>query len=1382
MSNQSDGDGAGGRAADAGDGFMVVGLGASAGGIHAFKEFFSNVPERSGMAYVVILHLSPDHDSQLAGVLQQSTPMPVAQVSERVRIEPDHVYVIPPNKSLSMLDGSLVLSDVTRIEERRAPVDIFFRTLAESQRSRAACVVLSGTGADGSMGLKRVKEQGGVAVVQDPAEAEYSDMPRNSIATGLVDYVLPVAEMPARLVAYRDSLSLVVTDESEETGQARRNLAEEQALAAILTQLRLRTGHDFSSYKRGTVRRRIERRIGVTQVADLPAYAKYIRENPQEARSLLKDLLISVTNFFRDRKAFEALEKLVIPRLFENKGAGGYVRVWVPGCATGEEAYSIAMLLAEYAQTLPSPPSIQVFASDIDETAIQTARAGSYTFNDVADVSPEQLRRYFSKHRDLYSVRRELREMVLFAQHDLLKDPPFSHLDLVSCRNLLIYLNGTGQGKAMSLFHFAMNPGGFLFLGGSETVGDYSDLFVAVDKNTHLYQARAAIARTAAPLLPVAPPRPVGAAPPSEDARLETRAQERLSYLDLHRRLLELYAPPSVLVNAEHEIIHLSESAGRYLKIPGGEPSYNLLTVALPELRLELRGALFHAAQHKANVEVPGLAVRVGDRVETLNVIVRPVVRGDDTARGFFLVIFEPIPESAADGAEDKVLRAVEPVARQLEDELAHIRTQLRTTVEQYEVQHEELRASNEELQAINEELRSTAEELETSKEELQSANEELTTINQELKIKIEELSQSNNDLLNLMGSADIGTVFLDRSLRVKLFTPSARDIFNLIPADIGRPLSDLTSKLAEDGLVAQAEEVLDRLHTIEREVRTHSGVWFLMRLIPYRTAEDRIEGVVVTFLDITRRIHAEESLREARASLEFALEAAHLGAWDVDLTTGRAHTSLLHNQIFGYTEPVTAWGPDVFREHVHPEDHAKFETGFARALETGVLDLQLRVRRPNGSVHWIHDHGRVYYDGQRRPHRMAGVTLDVTERKEVDALLLASEERMQLLLDSATDYAIFSTDAEGRIESWNSGAERIIGYTAAEAVGQHARMIFTPEDRAQGADVQEMQTAREQGRATDERWHVRKDGSRFYASGVLSPLGDAPGSGFVKIMRDLTSQKSADEELRNAHEELERRVSERTDELRLSVEAMLAEVKERRTAEEHARSLVGQLVTAQEDERRRISRDLHDQLGQQLTAMRLKLAALKESCGQDDVSRSRVEEVQALAERIDSEVDFLAWELRPTALDDLGLTAALTNFVKEWSSHYHIPAEAHISGFGSGALRLPPQTETCLYRVTQEALNNVYKHAQAARVSVILERRGGDAVLVIEDDGVGFDASEAASWEGDRGLGLVGMRERAALLGGSVEFESEPGKGTTIFARVPAWTKPAGGVDDDGN
>ncbi|HWW76563.1 MAG TPA: CheR family methyltransferase, partial [Pyrinomonadaceae bacterium] len=705
MSNNPDGNGHEVVPGNVGDGFMVVGLGASAGGIRALGKFFENVREGSGMAYVVILHLSPEHDSRLAEVLQQSTRMPVTQVNESVRIAPDHVYVIPPNRSLSMHEDSLVLSDVAGVEERRAPVDIFFRTLADSHGARAACVVLSGTGANGSMGLKRVKEHGGVTVTQDPEEAEYPDMPRNSIATGLVDYVLPVAEIPARLAQYRATLSLFELKEERDGPAAAPDLREEQALAAILTQLRMRTGQDFGNYKRPTVRRRIDRRISVAQVADVVEYAHYIREHPEEARALLKDMLISVTNFFRDRAAFNALEQQFIPKLFEEKGPGGHVRVWTAGCATGEEAYSLAMLLTEYAETLAHPPSVQVFASDIDEEAVQAARAGYYTLNDAADVSPERLRRFFTKTGDGYTVRRELRELVLFANHNLLKDPPFSHLDLISCRNLLIYLNRAGQEKAMNIFHFALNPGGYLFLGGAESAADYTDLFVTADKGGHIFQARAAGRRFAPQLLTAAPPRPAPAvALPGRGAnRPAFGARERLSYLDLHQRLLEMYAPPSALVNADYEIVHLSESVGRYLVLPGGEPTNNLLAVVRPELRLELRSALFQAAQYRENVEAPATAVGSGDRTEWVRVHVRPVIGIEDTARGFFLVLFERLAEAETSSADAAVPGVAEPPDSRLEEELGHVKAQLRTTVEQHEVQQEELRASNEELQAMYE-------------------------------------------------------------------------------------------------------------------------------------------------------------------------------------------------------------------------------------------------------------------------------------------------------------------------------------------------------------------------------------------------------------------------------------------------------------------------------------------------------------------------------------------------------------------------------------------------------------------------------------------------------------------------------------------------------
>jgi PAS domain S-box-containing protein len=835
--------------------FLIVGLGASAGGIQAFQEFFQHVPPKTGMAYVVILHLSPDHDSKLANVLQTTTKMPVQQVNKKVKVEPDHVYVVPPNQHLTMSDGYIVVSANTQVEDRRAPIDIFFRTLAESHGSKAIAIILSGTGANGSMGLKRVKEKGGATFVQNPREAEFNEMPRNAIATELVDEVLNVADIPAKIIAYKNSLGKIQIPEEPE----KRPEDQQQALREIFTEIRVRTGHDFTNYKRPTLLRRIERRINIHNLPDLPSYVAYMHQNPDETHALLKDLLISVTNFFRDKKAFEIIETDILPILLKNKTAENQLRIWVAGCATGEEAYSLAILCAEKTSGSIDAPKIQIFATDIDEAAIATAREGLYTINDLADVSQERLRRFFIKEGDEYRIRREVRETIMFANHNFLKDPPFSHLDLISCRNVMIYLNNVAQERVTETFHFALNPGGFLFLGSSESVDGATDLYACYNRENHIFQSRQATPR-AYPIPESVPNFHIDKQAVAISQQQESKILERISFGDLHQQLLEQYAPPSLVVNEEYDVVHLSERVGKYLQISGGEPSENVLKLARPELRLELRSALYQATQRQSAVEARGLKMNLDGHEETINIHVRPVLRAGDTARGFILVLFEPSTNSAD---QEILLTSDEPVARHLEEELMRLKAQLRSSSEQHEFQAEELKASNEELQAMNEELRSAAEELETSKEELQSINEELRTVNQELKVKIEEATLTANNLQNLINSTDIGTIFLDRSFRVALFTPAVRDIFNLIPADYGRPLSDITHKLEYHDFLHDAEAVLDKLTAVEKEVSTTEKKVFLMRISPYRTTEDRINGVVITFVDITARKEAEQQLQQ---------------------------------------------------------------------------------------------------------------------------------------------------------------------------------------------------------------------------------------------------------------------------------------------------------------------------------------------------------------------------------------------------------------------------------------------------------------------------------------------------------------------------------------
>lgn len=555
--------------------FPIVGLGGSAGSITSFREFFRNVEPDSGMAYVVILHLSPEHESRLAEVLQGSAKIPVTQVQGTVKIEPNCVYVIPPNKSMSLSDGHLVLSEVKGFEERRAPVDIFFRTLGDHLDSRAIAIVMSGTGADGSMGIRRVKETNGLVLVQDPAEAEFGEMPRNAIATGVTDFVVPVAEMPRRIASYRRQVgALRLAERVEEHRED-----DEQALVDVFTLLRVRTGQDFANYKRATVLRRIERRLAVHDLKTLTEYAKYMRENQDEPQALLRELLISVTNFFRDADVWETVEKAVIPKLLEGKRADDHLRIWVAGCATGEEAFSLAMLLAER----PGLPDVQIFATDLDEHAIARARNACYSEADVADVAPERLRRFFIHDSEGFRIRREVREMVLFAHHNLIKDPPFSHLDFISCRNLLIYLNRTAQQRALEVMHFALEPGGYLLLGTAESADAASGLFSLADKDAHLFQSRAVPRVVNPPQAPQGGPVEVRVArPASEPRQFEGRVRERFAPLDLHHRLLETYAPPSLIVDEDYNIVHLSERVGRYLQFAGGEASTNVLQVIRP--------------------------------------------------------------------------------------------------------------------------------------------------------------------------------------------------------------------------------------------------------------------------------------------------------------------------------------------------------------------------------------------------------------------------------------------------------------------------------------------------------------------------------------------------------------------------------------------------------------------------------------------------------------------------------------------------------------------------------------------------------------------------------------------------------------------------------
>ncbi len=820
----------------------VAGIGASAGGVRALQAFFAALPTKIGIALVVVVHLDPEHASELASILATQTKMRVMQVVERTPLEVDTVYVIPPNRRLLITGSDIATAPFDEPRGQRAPIDLFFRSLAE-QHGDGFAIILSGSGSDGAVGVRAVREKGGLILVQDPAEAEYASMPRSAISSG-ADFVLPVKQLAAQLVE--------LIQAKDHVPQQELNDKDEDVFRRILGQLRGKTGQDFSKYKRATVMRRLARRMQIAQTESLESYSNYLREHPEEVQALFNDLLISVTSFFRDPSAYKVLAEDVVPNLFTNQSDDHSVRVWVPGCATGEEAYSIAMLLLEEAGRREARPEIQVFASDLDAGALAAAREGRYPTAIAADVSEERLRRFFTREGEHYRIRREVRDLVVFASHSLLKDPPFSRLNLISCRNLLIYLDRDLQHQVISIFHYALLPGAYLFLGTSETAEAPPGLFTTVDRDARLYQATER-ARDRLPPLPrvltaVRIPEFPSTARPQRSAQIDAV---------LHRHALETSAPPSMLVDEGHLIANLSESAGRFLQHPGGPLTNDAADVVRPELRLELRAALHRAFEsNERTVSLP-IPVQFNGSARAVVLFVQPIHRAEGTSSAIVMFIEGGAAELNLPGDGNGSGDASATVI-QLREELHATRTLLRTSREQYESATEELRAANEELQSINEEYRSTAEELETSKEELQSINEELQTLNNELKLKLDMVSRAHNDLQNLMSATDVGTLFLDRSLRIKRFTPHVTALFNIAAGDEGRPVTDFTHRLEYGEMVEDARSVLADLIPIEQTIRTNDDCWFLMRIRPYRTLEDKIEGVVVTFVDVTERRRAD--------------------------------------------------------------------------------------------------------------------------------------------------------------------------------------------------------------------------------------------------------------------------------------------------------------------------------------------------------------------------------------------------------------------------------------------------------------------------------------------------------------------------------------------
>lgn len=871
--------------------FPIVGIGASAGGLAAIEAFFSGMPADAdpGMAFVLVQHLDPNHKSLLTELIRRYTRMQVFEVVDGIQVQPNCVYIIPPNRDMAFLNGSLQLLEPIAPRGHRLPIDFLFRSLAQDQQERAIGIVLSGTGSDGTLGVRAIKANGGMVMVQRPSSSEFDGMPTSALATGLIDFELPPADMASQLMAYVAHAFGKPPQTAGKTAPDHQN-----TMKKIFVLLRAQTGHDFSQYKPSTIHRRIERRMAVHQIETMDSYVKYLQQAPVEVQALFNDLLIGVTNFFRDPDAFAALETSVIPRLFEGKMVGATVRVWCAGCSTGEEAYSIAILLQERLEALKASYKVQLFATDIDSRAIAVARAGTYPAGIADAITPERLARYFTLEPggSTYRVHKGIRDMLVFSEQDVIKDPPFSKLDLISCRNLMIYLGADLQKRLISLFHYAIQPGGFLFLGTSETTGERGDLFVVQDRKAKLYQRkedfqgaqRAALDRFLPPLADIE------LRPTARPDKVTGPAKLPLRELT-EQALLQQLAPVAALVNGRGDILYLHGRTGLYLEPAPGEAGINnILKMAREGLRHALMTALHKAAGKKEAVRVDGLRVKDDGHVTRVNLSVCLVVNGSSKPleSPLFLVILEKVidtsssrtsilaaPQEQADAGTSQPDGQALDVAAQIADLNEELKTKeeyLLAAKEELETSNEELKSSNEEMQSINEELQSSNEELETSKEEMQSINEELSTVNTELQTKVADLSRANNDMNNLLAGTGIATIFVDHSLRILRFTPAAAHIINLIASDTGRPIAHIVSNLVDySSLVADLHEVLKTLVPKEVEVLTTDSRSYTLRILPYRTLDNVIEGAVITFTEVTEVRRVREALQRANELVRLA-------------------------------------------------------------------------------------------------------------------------------------------------------------------------------------------------------------------------------------------------------------------------------------------------------------------------------------------------------------------------------------------------------------------------------------------------------------------------------------------------------------------------------
>jgi len=1223
----------------------VVGVGASAGGLEAFTQLLTHLPVDTGMAFVLITHLDPTHESILTELLTKATRMPVTEVQDGVVVAPDHIYVIPRNASMVIEGGVLRLRPRQEGRTPHRPIDSFLQSLAEDRNAGAVGVILSGTATDGTLGLEAIKAEGGITFAQDPKSAKFDSMPRSAIAAGCVDVILSPEEIANELarISHHPYVAPVggAKPDVEETEQP----AGKNGFNRILALLRQATGVDFSLYKTNTLHRRIRRRMILNKLDGLEEYARYLRESAQEVENLYQDILIHVTSFFRNPEAFEVLKEKIFPRLIEGRAPDEPLRIWVTGCSTGEEAYSIAMAFTEFAGERSGHVPVQIFATDINEKGIERARAGLYSKSITADVSPERLRRFFTEADGGYRVSKPIRDMCVFARQNVAADPPFSRMDLISCRNLLIYLEPVLQKQILPMLHYALNPTGVLWLGSSETAGAAPDLFEPEDKRHRFYARKLTMGRPRLGLLAGAEERKKDiATPPVKLASEAATSSDKEAQREADRIILARYSPASALINEELHILQLRGDTTPYFEQSRGKATGSLMKLARKDLLIALREAVDEARESERTVRKENLRVRHDGVTDAVNLEMIPIKHPLSRER-HFLALFETA-ETADQGHGRKTgggrRKSEGQRIKQLQQELAASRDYLQSVIEEYEAANEELQSAGEEVQSSNEELQSINEELETSKEELESTNEELTTLNEELNNRNTEMGRLNSDLANLLDSVRIPILMLDGRLRIRRFTPAAERLLNLLQTDVGRPIGDLKFNLDYPDLERLIQEVIDTVSVKERELRDGAGRWHSLRVRPYRTLDNRIDGAVLALLDIDALVRAEREIRGERDYAEAILRTSRaplivldadlrvhtannafyetfkvgpevtkgrliyeLGnrQWDIPLLRQLLEEIIPRDSVFNDYEvthefqaigkramllnarrldnpeggperillgiddvterleaaalrqsegrfraladnaPALIWITtptacefvnrgyleflgvgeaeaigDNWAKFIHPEDRDGYIEAFLEASSSGArLEGEFRFRRRDGEYRWMHTVGMPRFEGGEFKGYV-GSSHDIHERKLAETAMA----QMAAIVESSDD-AIISKDLNGIIVSWNEGAERLFGYTAAEVIGKSITILIPP-DRAdeesyilerirRGDTVDHYETVRR-----------RKDGSEVDISLTVSPIRDRSGKviGASKIARDITERKRAEIE----REELLRRES----------------------------------------------------------------------------------------------------------------------------------------------------------------------------------------------------------------------------------------------------------------